>query len=76
MELILRRAQARDDGPLRLAEIKRRMGVKSMRHATVRACVDELVRLHLVTFHPAHGALWTLQEDPRFWDRKGFVRLA
>jgi hypothetical protein len=76
VELILRRAHARDEGPLRLAEIKRRMGVKSIRHATVRACVDELVRFRFVTFHPAHGALWTLREDPSFWGKSGFVKLA
>lgn len=76
VEVILRKANERDEGPLSLAEIKRRMGVRSIRHSTVRTCVDELVRLHFVTFHPRHGAMWTLYEDPKFWSKRGFVRLA
>lgn len=75
VEILLREAAARDEGPLRLAEIKRRMHAKSVRHSTVRACVDELERLHLVTEDPKRGVLWTLHEDPKFWSRRGLVRL-
>ena len=76
VERVLRKAHEDDDGPLSLAEVKRRMGVKSMRHSTVRACIDELVRLGLVTEDPGRGVMWTLNEDPRFWSAKGFRRLA
>jgi hypothetical protein len=75
VEALLRTAAARDEGPLSLAEIKRRMHSKSVRHATVRACVEELKRLHLVTEDPRRGVLWTLHEDPAFWSRKRLVRL-
>jgi len=75
VELLLRRAAAKDEGPLSLAEIKRRMHAKSVRHAVVRACVNELTRLHLVTEDDRRGVMWTLHEDLRFWSRKGLVRL-
>lgn len=76
VEMVLRRAYERDDGPLSLAELKRRLGVKSVRHSTIRACIDELVRLGLVTHDPKHGVMWTLCEDPKLWDLKGTKRLA
>lgn len=76
VEMILRRAHEADDGPLTLAEVKRRLGVKSVRHSTIRACVDELVRLGLVSHDPKHGVMWTLCEDPKLWDRTGTLRLA
>ena len=75
IEVILRRAAAKDEGPLPLAEIKRRMDVKSIRHSTVRACVDELARYHLITEDSRRGVMWTLFEDPTFWSRKGLVKL-
>lgn len=73
---ILREAGGNDDGPLSLAEIGHRMGARSVRHATIRACVDELKRSHLVTEGPSVGVMWTLYEDPAFWDDDGAVRLA
>lgn len=76
VEMILRRAHERDEGPLTLAELKRRMGAKSMRHSTMRACVDELVRLGFVSEDPRRGVMWTLYENPKFWSAKGFRRLA
>lgn len=76
VERILRKAHADDEGPLSLAEIERRMAAKAVRHQTVRACVDELVRLHLVTEDPRRGVMWTLHEDPEFWRREGADRLA
>lgn len=75
IERILREAAAKDEGPLSLAEIKRRTSAKSIRHATVRACVDELKRFHLVAEDPARGVLWTLHEKPEFWTRKGLRKL-
>jgi Mn-dependent DtxR family transcriptional regulator len=75
VEIILRKAAATDDGPLSLAEIARRMAAKSVRHRTVRTCVDELKRLDLVTEDPRRGVLWTLHEDPRFWERTDLKEL-
>jgi len=75
VELLLRTAAAKDEGPLSLAEIKRRMHAKAVRHAVVRACVNELTRLHLVAEDARRGVMWTLYEDPRFWSRRGLVRL-
>lgn len=75
MESILRKAAANDEGPLRLAEIKRRMRAKSVRHSTVRECVEELKRFHLVTEDPERGVLWTLHEDPTFWSRRNLLKL-
>jgi len=51
------------------------MDVKSIRHSTVRACVDELARYHLITEDSRRGVMWTLFEDPTFWSRKGLVKL-
>ncbi len=75
IESILREAAANDEGPLSLAEIKRRMEARSIRHFTVRTCVDELKRLHLVTEDPKKGVMWTLHEDPSFWREKGLRRI-
>ncbi len=75
MERILREAAAEDEGPLSFAEIARRMKAKSVRHATVRACVDELKRFHLVTEDSKRGVMWTLHEDSDFWKRRGLVKL-
>ncbi len=75
VESILRKAAANDEGPLRLAEIKRRMRAKSVRHSTVRECIEELKRFHLVTEDPERGVLWTLHEDPAFWNRRNLLKL-
>lgn len=75
VERILREAAAKDEGALPLAEIKRRMTAKSVRHATVRACVEELKRFHLLTEDPRRGVMWTLHEDPKFWAQKGLIKL-
>ena len=75
VEVLLRKAMANDEGPLSLAEIERRMHAKSVRHATIRACVDELKRLHLVTEDPRRGVMWTFHDDPKFWSRKGLRKL-
>ncbi len=75
VERIIRKAAADEEDPLSLAEIKRRMDAKSVRHSTVRACVEELKRLHLVTEDPKRGVMWTLHEDPKFWSGKRLIRL-
>jgi len=75
IESILRVAASEDEGPLRLAEIKRRLQAKSVRHSTIRACVEELKRFHVVTEDPRRGVMWTLHEDPKFWRGKGLRSL-
>jgi len=75
VERILRRSHVADEGPLSLAEIGRRMEAKSVRHSTIRACVEELKRLGFITESPKKGVLWTLHEDGRFWNAKGYRKL-
>lgn len=75
VESILREAAAHDEGPLSLAEIKRRMHANSVRHSTVRACIEEFKRFHLVTEDPRRGVMWTLHENLKFWRTKGIQRL-
>lgn len=57
VERVLLEAWETDEGPLSFEEIKRRMGSKGIRHATVRTCVDELARRGDVALSPS-GALW------------------
>lgn len=59
---ILKRARADDEGPISLAEVGRRLPAKRVRHATVRACVDELDRLGFVT-EGDEGVEWTLAPE-------------
>lgn len=66
VERILHRAWKGDEDPLPLAEIKRRMEARSVRHSTVRSCVEELKRRGLV-MEGSKGVFWTLNEDPAFW---------
>src|SRR2546430_12447340 len=75
VEAVLRKAVADDEGPLSLAEIGRRMPAKSVRHGTIRACVDELNRLHLVTEDRRGGVMWTLHADPRFSEHKDLLKV-
>ena len=75
VERILRAAQASDEGPLRLAEIKRRLGARGVRHSTVRTCIEELKRFNLVAEDSKRGVMWVLNEDPGFCRAKGFLRL-
>ena len=56
---ILRDAAGRDEGPLSLAEVGRRLPAKRVRHGTVRASVDELKLLGFVT-EGSKGVMWTL----------------
>ncbi|MHB8586426.1 MAG: hypothetical protein ACYDDF_11415 [Thermoplasmatota archaeon] len=61
---ILEKAQS--EAPLSLAEIERRMKAKRVRHETLRASVDFLSKLGLVTAG-SKGAQWTLVTSERFW---------
>ena len=61
---ILEKAQG--EAPLSLAEIERRMKAKRVRHETLRASVDFLLRLGLVTVG-SKGAQWTHAPDEKFW---------
>ena len=70
---ILRDAASRDEGPLSLAEVGRRLPAKRVRHETVRASVDELKLLGFVT-EGSKGVMWTLSpfgDEPS----KTFARL-
>jgi len=57
---------AQHEPPLSLAEIGRRMEAKRVRHSTLRASVDFLERLGLVTVG-SKGVLWTHTRDAAFW---------
>lgn len=57
IERILIDAWKADEPPLSLEEIKRRMGAKGVRHATVKTCVAELARHGDVAVSPS-GVLW------------------
>lgn len=48
IEVIIRRATEKAETPISLAEIKRRMKAKSVRHSTVKAAVDHLERVGLI----------------------------
>jgi hypothetical protein len=56
---VLRGAASKDEGPLSLAEVGRRLPAKRVRHETVRASVDELKLLGFVT-EGSKGVMWTL----------------
>jgi hypothetical protein len=73
IERILIDAWEADEGPLSFEEIKRRMGSKGIRHATVRTCVDELARRGDVATAPS-GVLWNrwppeaiVRDDAKKW---------
>jgi predicted anti-sigma-YlaC factor YlaD len=57
---------AQSEPPLSLAEIERRMKAKRVRHETLRASVDFLARLGLITVG-RQGAQWTHTDDEQFW---------
>lgn len=56
---ILRASADKDEGPLSLAEVGRRLPAKRVRHETVRASVNELKLLGFVT-EGSKGVMWTL----------------
>lgn len=57
VERVLIDAWEAEEGPLSFEEIKRRMGSKGIRHATVKTCVGELARRGDVAVSPS-GVLW------------------
>ncbi|HYS71527.1 MAG TPA: hypothetical protein VEM95_03805 [Thermoplasmata archaeon] len=58
-----------------VAEIQRRLAGRNASRAAVRACVDELKRLFLVTEDPKRGAMWTFFEEPPDWRKKRWVKI-
>lgn len=73
VEAIVREANARGEDPIPFEEIKRRMGAKSVRHSTVRACVAEMERQGNAVV-VREGVLWcpmsveaVLYESKRKW---------
>jgi hypothetical protein len=65
---IIRDAADKDESPLSLAEIGRRLPAKRVRHETVRASVEELKLLGFVT-EGSKGVLWTLTSSDQVWRR-------
>jgi hypothetical protein len=58
--------KAREEGPISLAEVGRRMSAKRVRHSSIRASVDLLEQLgHVMS--GSKGVHWTENRDPRFW---------
>lgn len=59
IERILHDAWVRDDGPLSMEELKRRLGARRIRPSTLQTCVDELGRQGKISATPT-GIMWTL----------------
>ncbi len=68
VERVLRAAATSGEPPLSLAEIERRLPVKKIRRSTVKACVKELARFHLVA-HGSKGVMWVLAGSDDVWGR-------
>lgn len=68
IEIIIRKATDEAETPISLAEIKRRMKAKAVRHETVRAAVDHLERMGCVWRTPDGAAEWGLITDRGFLD--------
>jgi hypothetical protein len=58
IEVIIRRATHDGETPISLAEIKRRMKAKAVRHSTVKAAVDHLQRM---------GCVWRTADGSAEW---------
>lgn len=59
VEVIIRKATANAETPISLAEIKRRMKAKAVRHSTVKAAVEHLKRMACVAEDPlGRGFEW------------------
>lgn len=74
IERIIRKATADAETPISLAEIKRRMKAKAVRHSTVKAAVDHLRRMGCIVAAPDGSVEWGLITDPEFL-RQDFVRV-
>ncbi len=59
VEVIIRKATDKAETPISLAEIKRRMKAKAVRHSTVKAAVEHLKRMACVAEDPmGRGFEW------------------
>ena len=58
--------RAREEGPISLAEVGRRMAAKRVRHAAIRTSVDFLKQLGFV-MEGSKGVHWTFNRDRKFW---------
>lgn len=58
VERIIVLATRKGEAALSLEEIKRRMGSKWTRHATIRTCIDHLQREGKVIYDPGYGVFW------------------
>lgn len=59
IEVIIRKATEKAETPISLAEIKRRMKAKAVRHSTVKAAVEHLKRMACVAEDPkGRGYEW------------------
>lgn len=67
VERILRKAAAKQEGPLSFAEIGRRMSANAVRFNVVKASVLELARFHLVAVG-SQGAYWAVVPEA-VWSR-------
>lgn len=74
VEVIIRKATANAETPISLAEIKRRMKAKAVRHSTVRAAVDHLKRMACVAEDPMGRGFEWAKAPPGFW-KEETVRL-
>lgn len=68
IELVLRKAAEKGEGPLSYAEIERRLPVKKARRETTKTAVAELKRLGLVATG-SKGVMWVVVESDELWNR-------
>ena len=70
VERIVRDAHEHEEDPVSFEEIKRRLGVKSVRHSTIRACVAEMERQGNVVI-TQDGVLWCpMSREAVVWESK------
>ena len=67
IELVLREAAERGEGPLSYAEIERRLPVKKARREATKAAIAELKRFHLVA-EGSKGVMWVFADSDSAWD--------
>lgn len=68
VERVLRDAAEAAEPPLSFAEIERRLPVKKIRRSTIKACIQELARFHLVV-QGTEGVMWVLTRSDKVWKR-------
>lgn len=67
IELVLRDAAARGEGPLSYNEVERRLPVKKARREATKAAIAELERFHLVA-QGSKGVMWVFTESDEAWN--------